>query len=214
MTEFPYRHIIWDWNGTLFDDAWLCVDIMNGMLSQRGLRALTPEYYETIFDFPVSEYYRRAGFDFAVDPFERLSDEFIETYNRRVRECGLRDGTREVLEAARANGLSQSILSAMKQTTLSELVSHFGLRDHFSDVVGLDNHHAAGKVALGRQWIAAQLLAPAEMVLVGDTTHDYEVAEALGVACIQVHSGHHALDRLSASGAPLINALAELFASP
>ena len=32
-----YTHIIWDWNGTLLDDAWLCVDVMNGMLGERGL---------------------------------------------------------------------------------------------------------------------------------------------------------------------------------
>ena len=27
-----YRHVIWDWNGTLLDDAWLCVEIINEML--------------------------------------------------------------------------------------------------------------------------------------------------------------------------------------
>ena len=211
MTLFPYDHIIWDWNGTLFDDAALCVDIINGMLAQRGLPGLTGERYETIFDFPVRDYYRRAGFNFATDPFEGLSDEFISTYNRRVRECGLRDGTRDVLETARARGVTQSILSAMKHDTLNTLVAHFGLRDYFTDVVGLDNHHAAGKVDLARQWIAAQSLDPARMVLVGDTTHDHAVAQALGVACVQIPSGHHAPERLSASGAPLIHTLSELF---
>ena len=32
-----YTNIIWDWNGTLLDDAWLCVDVMNGMLKEHGL---------------------------------------------------------------------------------------------------------------------------------------------------------------------------------
>jgi phosphoglycolate phosphatase len=32
-----YKHIIWDWNGTLIDDAWLCVDIMNKILEKRNL---------------------------------------------------------------------------------------------------------------------------------------------------------------------------------
>ncbi|NCY21717.1 HAD family hydrolase, partial [bacterium] len=32
-----YRHLIWDWNGTLLDDAWLCREIMNGQLRRRGL---------------------------------------------------------------------------------------------------------------------------------------------------------------------------------
>jgi phosphoglycolate phosphatase len=79
---FPYKHIIWDWNGTLFDDAWLCIEIINAMLVRRGLTRLTPEEYEQIFDFPVRDYYSRIGFDFQVEPFEKLSDEFIDRYMR------------------------------------------------------------------------------------------------------------------------------------
>ena len=52
-----YRHLIWDWNGTLLDDAWLCRDIMNGQLRRRGLPVLSQEKYEEIFDFPVEKYY-------------------------------------------------------------------------------------------------------------------------------------------------------------
>ena len=32
-----YRHIIWDWNGTLFNDTWLCVELTQTMLGERGL---------------------------------------------------------------------------------------------------------------------------------------------------------------------------------
>ena len=45
--------MIWDWNGTLLDDAWLCREIMNGQLRKRGLPVLSVERYEAIFDFPV-----------------------------------------------------------------------------------------------------------------------------------------------------------------
>ena len=35
-----YKHIIWDWNGTLVDDTWLFVDIMNGVLKNRNLNRI------------------------------------------------------------------------------------------------------------------------------------------------------------------------------
>ena len=54
-----FDHVIWDWNGTLLDDAWLCVDVMNGMLCRRALPVLTPAKYEESFDFPVLDFYRR-----------------------------------------------------------------------------------------------------------------------------------------------------------
>jgi len=211
VTPFAYQHIIWDWNGTLLDDAWLCLDIMNDMLGRRGLPPLTAERYAAIFDFPVRDYYRAAGYDFGTDTFETLSDEFIEAYTRRVRECDLRAGTREVLAEARERGLSQSILSAMQQSTLDRLMVEYGLRDFFTDVNGLDNHHAAGKAAIGRQWIAGQRLDPAAMLLIGDTTHDVEVAAQLGAACWVIPSGHHARARLAATGARVIDSLAGLF---
>jgi len=211
MTSFAYRHIIWDWNGTLLDDAWLCLDIINGMLAKRGHPVLTAERYATIFDFPVRDYYALAGFDFARESFEVLSDEFIAEYARRVGECGLRAGAREALAWAQANGLSQSILSAMQQATLDRLLNEHGLRGYFSDVNGLDNHHAAGKVDIGRAWVARQELDPAAMLMIGDTTHDVEVAAALGAACWVIPSGHHARARLAATGARVIESLGEAF---
>jgi phosphoglycolate phosphatase len=45
-----YAHIIWDWNGTLFDDAWLCVDIMNILLQRRNKPLITYPQYLEIFD--------------------------------------------------------------------------------------------------------------------------------------------------------------------
>ena len=36
-----YRHIIWDWNGTLLDDAWLSVEILNQLMAQRDMPGIT-----------------------------------------------------------------------------------------------------------------------------------------------------------------------------
>ena len=65
-----YSHILWDWNGTLLDDAWLCVDVMNSMLTERKLQPLTLQRYRDIFSFPVKDYYLLLGFDFEKEPFE------------------------------------------------------------------------------------------------------------------------------------------------
>ena len=38
-----YKHIIWDWNGTLLDDRWLCVEGINKGLIKRKLAPITEE---------------------------------------------------------------------------------------------------------------------------------------------------------------------------
>lgn len=50
-----YAHVIWDWNGTIFDDAERCVEIANGMLSRRELPVLSLDQYRETFRFPIRD---------------------------------------------------------------------------------------------------------------------------------------------------------------
>lgn len=83
-------HVIWDWNGTLLDDAELCVEVMNDVLTRRQLAPLTAETYAAAFRFPVREYYRELGFDFERETFEVIGTEFIAGYSAGEARCGLR----------------------------------------------------------------------------------------------------------------------------
>jgi phosphoglycolate phosphatase len=205
-----YTHIIWDWNGTLMDDAWLCNQIMNGMLSRRGLPIITPEHYAEIFDFPVSEYYQRAGWDFSVTPFETLSNEFIAGYNRRTLECRLREGTIEALSRVTLAGLTQSVLSAAKQSMVDGWVEHYQVAEHFESVHGISDHHAAGKVDMAKKWIAQSGRDPSRILMIGDTTHDVFVAQEMGVDCMLIFSGHMSKARLEATGAHVVDRLDQI----
>jgi len=205
-----YRHIIWDWNGTLLDDAWLCVEVCNEMLSARGKRAMTLEQYQANFDFPVKDFYPKAGFDFAVEPFEVLAREYVDKYNSRRFECKLRENALAVLNSIADRGLSQSLLSAYHKARLDEAVDFFDIRRFFTEVIGLQDHHAVGKVEEGRLLIEKSGFRPAEILLIGDTVHDYEVAEAVGIDCILIPSGHNSKERLESCGVMVMDSLAKL----
>ena len=204
-----YRHVIWDWNGTLLDDAWLCMEITNSLLQPRGLELLTPERYQRLFDFPVRIYYERMGFDLEAESFETLGTAFIEGYNRRRFECHLQPDAATAIEALRQAGIGQSILSASKQESLAEIADHFGLSHAFEEVIGLDDHYAAGKVDLGKALMERLHHEPAEVLLVGDTVHDHEVAVAMGSDCLLIPSGHHTPAKLARCGVPMMDSLAD-----
>ena len=191
-----YRHIIWDWNGTLLDDLDLCVDVMNGLLGRRGLPLLDRARYLRLFDFPVRTYYERLGFDFDRDSFETLSVEFISAYDARRWGCQLQSGAQTILGSLQSAGVTQSVLSAYRQETLQEIVGHFGLTPRFKRILGLANIYAHSKTELGRNWVAELGLPPGEILLIGDTLHDLDVAQAIGVDCVLVACGHHPEARL------------------
>jgi phosphoglycolate phosphatase len=205
-----YQTIIWDWNGTLFDDAWLCVDIMNGMLQECGLPLMTPEKYAQIFDFPVRDYYARLGFDAQTDPFEKLSDRFIGEYLERKFECRLREGAEDTLQQLHSDGRQQLVLSAAKHDHLMRILEHFRLTDYFEAIQGIDNHHADGKLENALAMMQALRLNPDATLLVGDTLHDWEVAAEIGVDCLLIAGGHQSPERLAAAGANVIEHLSEV----
>jgi len=205
-----YKHVIWDWNGTLIDDVWLAVETMNKMLKKRNLSKIDSEKYREIFDFPVMKYYIKLGFDFSNDSFEKLTVEFISEYYQRFNECKLFDKAEEVLKKIRDMGISQSILSASKEDILIEKIKYYGIEKYFCRVIGLNNHYAEGKIKRGRNWIAELNLSPQEVLLIGDTTHDYEVSKHIGSDCLLVANGHHSYEKLVGLGIGVIRTLKEI----
>jgi phosphoglycolate phosphatase len=206
-----YESIIWDWNGTLLDDAWLGVDIMDCMLKSRNMPGLSLERYREIFDFPVKDYYAKLGFDFASEPFELVGNEFIEKYNSRHFECRLRPFARETLQKINALGIRQFALSARNHQNLEEEFLFHGILDYFEHFSGLPDNWANGKISLGKALIDSQNILSSKTLLIGDTYHDYEVASALGPGCILIEGGHQSKNRLLKADAPVISHFDELF---
>ncbi len=205
-----YKHVVWDWNGTLMDDGWLSLEITNEMMARRGLATISAEHYQGAFGFPLRGYVRKLGFDLEKETFEEISDEFTSVYEHRRRECRLQPGAMEVLEAIGAAGLQQSLLSAYEQQSLEEMVAHFQLNGVFAQVVGLDDHYAEGKIRRGQYWMENNVCAASKVVLVGDTVHDWEAARAMGVDCVLVPGGHQSRQRLAGTGCRVVRYLADL----
>ena len=206
--------MVWDWNGTLFDDVRLCVEVINGLLSRRSMDTVSVDRYREIFDFPVMGYYGALGFDFDVESFEVVGTEFIRDYEMRKYEAGLYACAVEALDAAAAGGRTQSVLSAYRQNVLVDLIAHFGIDHYFNEFVGLDNHYAHGKLDNGVTWMTESRLSPSDVLLVGDTLHDVDVARAMKVDCVLLGRGHQARDRLEKAGVPVledVGALVERF---
>lgn len=202
--------VIWDWNGTILNDRWLCIDVVNGMLRRRGLPPLTEERYLDIFRFPVADYYRLAGFDFDREPFADLAVEYLAEYDARVGECALYMEAESTVRVLAEDGARQVILSASKQESLEEAVRKSGIRRYFAAVRGLEDGHAVSKRAAGMDLMTSLDASPDRTIMIGDTDHDGEVATALGIEIALVSEGHQSHHRLVATGYPVYATVSEL----
>ena len=194
------RTVLWDFNGTLYDDVETARRCMNTLLERRGMPLLADtDAYRRIFGFPVRDYYVRAGFDFARESFETVGAEWFALYEDFSRGVGLREGVREAVRAFKAAGLAQAVLSASHTDTLTRQLDALGLR--FGEVLALEGIYAESKEALAVSWRQRHPGEPA--VLIGDTEHDAEVAASAGLGCILVEGGHQDAGTLARCGVPV-----------
>ncbi len=205
-----YKHIIWDWNGTLVDDVWLAVEVMNNLLKKRDLPLLTFESYREIFDFPVKDYYERVGFDFEKDSFEIVGTEFIRAYDERHLENKLHKNCLSVLKTLNDRGITQSILSARKHEQLEKEIVHYGLLPYIPYLVGLDNHYGGSKIENGKLLLKELKLNPQEVVMIGDTVHDYQVACEIESDCLLISAGHNSVEKLKRCNVPIVSTISDV----
>ena len=205
-----FDSVIWDWNGTLLNDVTVAIESINHLLIKRKLFPITLERYLEVFTFPVQDYYELIGFDFQKEPFDVPAMQFIRIYAKEVEKCGLHEEVVPILKLLAQGGYRQFILSAMEQQQLEKTVAENDIRCYFEDLCGLDDHYAKSKVDNGKLLIRSKGLKPDRALLVGDTVHDYEVAQAIGCRCVLVAKGHQSKERLLQSGADVVDSLTEI----
>lgn len=205
-----YKHIVWDWNGTIIDDVKLSVEIFNEMCDTCGIAGLDLDEYQRKFKIPVSDFYVEHGFDYNKLDFDKISVYYVEQYNKRRFNCPLHDNVVEIMQFLNESGVSQSILSAYEQNYLRECVQHYDLHKYMDNVFGLDNILAGSKAGLAKS-LAERIDAKGnEILMIGDTTHDKDASDAMGADCVFVAKGHNSADRLAKLGVPVFDSHAKL----
>ncbi len=189
-------HILWDFNGTVLDDVEPCIKSINALLIRHGLDPIPDrDEYQKVFGFPVSEYYKRVGFDFDKTSFDILAVEWVELYNRLSTPLKLCPNIEKALSYAAGLKIPQLILTASDTEMAKGQLKELGVDGYFDGIIGNDNIKAHGKSEIAAEW--NNKVKPERAVLIGDTEHDAQVADLIGAECVLVSCGHMAYDRLA-----------------
>ena len=204
------KHIIWDFNGTLLSDTQLAVDVDNYVFDQLGLPRITVEDYRRHMTMPVRNFDPALGVDYNVHPYETISRIWLDAFNGQVVDAGLIPGIEGTLSRMAQAGYTQSILSASYQPSLDEQCVGLNVTKYMVAVDGLKDESAAKKTDIGRMQMERLGLTGEDVWFVGDMLADYELAQALGAACVLVTWGHNSEERVRAAGCPVADTLEAL----
>lgn len=204
-----YEVVVWDFNGTIADDVAVGVDSVNKMLSARGLSCLAShdEYRERVC-FPIENYYQDLGFDFSIEPYEKIADEWFRLYSDAITTMKPVSGAPELIKYLNACGIMQIILSASESEIMIRQLEHFGISDYFDEIIGADNFYAVGKLGAARA--AAEKYSGRHMLMIGDMLHDKEAADILGADCVLYTGGHGKKEVLVKSGGLTVDSMDEV----
>ena len=196
-----YKNIIWDWNGTILDDSWLCVNVINSILKEKRIPVISEEIYSEKFTIPIRDFYTSIGISFDKESYSELTELFFHLYESEIHKCVIRPVVIKIIRELANSEANQFLLSLTKEKNLLKAVSHFDLGIYFCSISGLADHKGSSKVSIGMKLMVENNIINNETLLIGDTIHDFHVANSLKVDCVLIPSGYQSISRLIRSGA-------------
>ena len=197
------KYIIWDWNGTIIDDVGIALDAVNDMLREQDRPEITVEEYRKAMDTPILRFYEQF-FDMDVTDFDWIAERFQSYYETHKDQLRLHEGVEGLLESCRQRGCHQVILSSSATRIIQFYAVLFGVADYFEAVLGADDLLASGKIERAVEYFEQNKIPKEETVMIGDSVHDFEVSQTLGIDCILMSGGHQDLQSLQECGCPVI----------
>lgn len=206
-----FRLLVFDWDGTLADST----AIITGAIQQacRDLELPAPDELRARFviGLGLTDALRHVAPGLPVADYPRLSERYRHHYLARDPEIPLFGGAREMLDELDARGFLLAIATGKTRVGLTRALRQQGLAHRFvasrcADE-GLPKPHPDMLLSL----MDCCGVAPSETLMIGDTTHDLELARNAGASALAVSYGAHTRAGL-ASLAPLatLSSIAEL----
>jgi HAD superfamily hydrolase (TIGR01549 family) len=202
-------HVVWDWNGTLYDDFDVVVKAAAQACASVGGPPIDAAAYRAHFTRPVQRFYAAVlGRPVAEEEWRALNDLYLAAYREQQAQASLATDARAALAAVAAAGHTQSLLSMWDHDELVALVRQLGIDNVFVRVDGLRTREGGGKTAhLLRHLEAVAPAVDGEVLMVGDTTDDATAAKAAHIRCVLLDDGPHPREALMACNVPIASSL-------
>ena len=201
------RLIVFDCDGTLVDSQQLIVEAARQTLLAHQIQPLEAAAVRAVIGLSLE----LALAQLVPDADERTVLSLVATYRatwRLLRTQGVLEPlfprTREVLGALDRNGHLLGIATGKSRSGLLEVLDHHGLTALFVSFQTADRHPSKPHPSMLEAAMRETGSAPAETIMVGDTSFDMAMARAAGARAIGVAWGYHSPELLRAAGAELI----------
>jgi phosphoglycolate phosphatase len=193
-----YSLIVFDWDGTLIDSAATIVACIQEAAREMALAVPDRETASHVIGLGLHDSLRHAVPDL---PRERYP-EFVALYRRHflAREGAMQlfPGVRELLARLHERGHRLAVATGKSRAGLERAMTASGLAAHFAASRCADETNPKPHPAMLLELMGELDVDPTRALMVGDTSHDLEMARSAGVAALAVAYGAHPAGALRA----------------
>jgi phosphoglycolate phosphatase len=196
MTAAPstarrFELVVFDWDGTLFDSTALIVRCIQSAAADLGAAVPSDRQAAYVIGMGLVEALQTAVPDVPRERYPALGERYRHHYFRRQHELTLFDGTIAMLEALRARGHRLAVATGKSRRGLDAALASAQLHGLFDASRTADETAGKPHPQMLLELMDELEVAPARTLMVGDTTHDLQLAANAGTACIGVSYGAH-----------------------
>jgi len=192
--------IVFDWDGTLFDSTALIARCIQAAAADLDLPVPSDEAASHVIGLGLTEALQHAVPSLPAARYPELGQRYRHHYFNRQHELVLFPGTLEMLQALKARNHWLAVATGKSRRGLDEALQTVQLHGLFDATRTADETAGKPHPRMLLELMAAIGAAPGRTLMVGDTTHDLQLARNAGTASVAVSFGAHAPASFAALG--------------
>lgn len=193
-----FELLIFDWDGTLMDSAGVIVACIQAASRDMGLPIPSREAASHIIGLGLRQALETLFPELSEDESPILVEHYRRHYFARDATIPLFQGARELLQELHGRGHTLAVATGKARRGLERAFAQTGLAPYFHASRTADETHSKPHPAMIQELLDQLMVAPEQALMIGDTTHDLQMARNAGIASLGAGYGAHPVASLEA----------------
>lgn len=193
-----YELIVFDWDGTLMDSTPAIIAAIQGACRDMGLPVPPDEAAAWVIGLGLADAMRTVVPDLEDRHWPRFSERYRYHYFTRDPELRLFPGVEDMLHRLQSAGARLAVATGKSRDGLNRSLAATGLSSAFESSRCADETHSKPHPAMLLELMDELVVEPQATVMIGDTSHDLNMARNANVHGVGVSYGAHPAEELVA----------------
>ena len=191
-----YSLVVFDWDGTLLDSAGAIASAIQFACRDLGFPIPADERARHVIGLGLNEGFRYTVPNIAEDQLPTLIERYRFHYLSGDQKLKLFPGVTDLLANLSSSGYQLAVATGKSRIGLNRALAHSGLSTSFAATRCADECFSKPHPQMLLELMELLSVVPEKTLMIGDTTHDLQLASNAGVASLAVTYGAHSVSRL------------------